>query len=128
MRTTLGFVGLLLILSKPAWAICFGEDIARVCIDEDGQIWTAESGHLQPLSSGSSGSNSGLARYPSASGGSWNSDPAAAPDPNAKTFVPQPSDQGGNAWVLEPQSAGGGAVVQGGGNSGATVCDGTVTC
>ena len=107
MRTALSLmtVALLIGLSHPAFAECYGEGLGTVCIDENGESWTAVDDYFGDKSGGSK-----IAKYPNASAGSWNSSPAPPPDPNAKTIVLTPGNQSGNAWVVTPQSNGGAAV------------------
>lgn len=104
-------------LSQPALAECFGRYPNLICISDSGDVWTPQ-GYFSGRSSASSG-GSGIARYPNATAAE--PPPASAPRSRATgnsgaagaTAVLQPSAQGGNAWVLKPQG-GDGATVLGG--------------
>jgi len=55
---------------------------------------------------------------------------AEEPATNGETTVLQPASSTGNAWVLTPQTTGGGLVLQSTGSAGATVvtCGSSGTC
>jgi hypothetical protein len=108
MRAILLVLAMVLIgLSEPAAAACFGKYPNMTCVSDSGDVWTPE-GYYSSYSDNDRGSK--IARSPSAGGGSWHDDPATQSG-TGKTELLQPSAQTGNAWVVKPQSEDGAIVL-----------------
>jgi hypothetical protein len=120
-RTSIGvmFVSSLFVLPGAGLARCYGSGPGTVCISDYGEVWSHDY-----YSGGYGYGGYGYGGYGQQRGyGTARIDNPAtykAPAPNSGppgvTGVMQPSAQTGNAWVVQPQSSIGAAVL-GGGNA-----------